>query len=144
MQVRERNKEFKSENEFLTDCKDSLTAYFKRFRYGWPRRDLLGQELASFHGKMSVGFTELEATKMFRSHYSIKQFLLHYRAISRANEDIHVFTSFECCASCWSCPLSPHLLSPSFHLKQQWDMINETERKREVGHRVSYLPFAMA
>ena len=82
MQVRKRNEDFKSENEFLTDCFNSLSAYIKRFRYGWPRRDVLARALA-FDGKLSVGFRELEATKMFSSHYGIKKFLQHYTQISR-------------------------------------------------------------
>ena len=83
MDVRRRNAEFKSENEFFTDCKNSLTSYIKRFMYGWPRRDLLANALGELDGKLTVGFKELEATRMFRSHHGIKMFLQHYNSISK-------------------------------------------------------------
>ena len=83
MDVRRRNAEFKSENEFFTDCKDCLWAHALRHMYGWPRRDLLAQALDAFDGKLSVGFRELEATNMFRSHHGIKMFLQHYQRISQ-------------------------------------------------------------
>ena len=87
MQVRKKNEDFKSENEFLTDCINSVAAFHKRFKYGWPRRDKLAKELDLYHGKLTIGFAELEATKMFQSHRGIKHFLLHYQSISQQNDD---------------------------------------------------------
>ena len=54
MQVRKRNEDFKSENEFLTDCMNSVSAFLKRFKYGWPRRDKLAKELGVHHGVLLV------------------------------------------------------------------------------------------
>jgi hypothetical protein len=84
MQVRKKNEDFKSENEFMTDVVNSLSAFFKRFIHGWPRRDLLADRLETMPTKLTVGFKELETMKMFRSHQSIRSFLEHYSAVRYA------------------------------------------------------------
>lgn len=81
MEVRRRNEDFKSENEFTTDVVNSLVAFYKRFRYGWPRRDLLADRLEAMPNKLTVGFKELETMKMFRSHQAIRTFLKHYSSV---------------------------------------------------------------
>ena len=82
--VRDFNESFQSEEEFFSDCWNSGLAYYKRFKYGWPRRDLLARHLREFYGsRVTVGFKELAEirapTATFRSHHSIHMFLEHYK-----------------------------------------------------------------
>jgi len=81
--VREFNESFQSEDEFFTDCWNSSLAYYKRFKYGWPRRDALALHLKELYGsRISVGFKELAEIRRpsasFRSHDAINKFLEHY------------------------------------------------------------------
>ena len=82
--VREFNESFQSEEEFFTDCWNSGLAYCKRYKYGWPRRDLLALHLKEFYGsRVTVGFKELAEirapTASFQSHHAIHTFLEHYK-----------------------------------------------------------------
>ena len=81
MKVRQENDELQTEDEFFTDCINSLRAYFKRFKLGWPQRDKLASALQHdprFRFKKTIGFKQLHATGLFRKHESIKTFLQHY------------------------------------------------------------------
>lgn len=57
----------------------SIRAHVKAMRYGWPSPYRLGRLIDMWRAKYSVGFLELERTRLFRSQEGIVKFLEHYR-----------------------------------------------------------------
>jgi len=66
VKLRAKREIMETEQEFFTDLQSSLSSTFLGLYYGWPNAKNLGQILATWEAKNSVGNEELFDTKLFR------------------------------------------------------------------------------
>jgi hypothetical protein len=78
MKVREEIEKNPTEMDFITDLKESVIATSLGFWYGWPQAQVLGESLAEWQAKNSVGHYELDGINMFRSYKAVTAFLEFY------------------------------------------------------------------
>jgi len=82
MGVRKEILQLDVEMNYVQDCYYSFQGSFLGWMYSWPDRRKLGGKLLEWQARFSIGYKDLENTKMFKDSRSLQRFVKHYHGFA--------------------------------------------------------------